>query len=243
MNSWKADGVVNLPWMHKDVLAEVRKTILLRARLLPYLYTQMWRAARYDEPAVRPLFYGFPDDQMARDIEDAFLLGADLLVAPVLEEGAQGRSVYLPDHFGGWYDFHDGRQFDGGAWIRVAAPLGHLPIFVRAGSMIPVSGQLDGIDGVEVRRELIVFGIPALEGHAELYEDDGETAHWRDDAGLTCCFKLMGHGRSATLAMETKGSFRPIFGAITVRPISRQLQISVIHGEGRLALALGAPWT
>jgi alpha-glucosidase len=244
MNSWKDDGVVNLPWMHQDVLPEVRKTIRLRYRLLPYLYTQMWRAARYDEPAVRPLFYGFPDDAIARDVEDVFLLGADLLVAPVLNEGAKDRSVYLPNHIGGWYDFHDGRHFDGGTCVRVSAPLGRLPIFARAGSMIPVSGKLDGIDIVrDLQRELVVFGAPALEAQAELYEDDGETADWRSGGGLTCQFALARRGPSATLSMDVAGSYRPAFDGIAIRPVSSQIKIEVKHAPGGLALTLGAPWT
>jgi alpha-glucosidase len=243
MNSWKDDGVVNLPWMHPDVLIEVQNAIKLRYRLLPYLYTQMWRAARYDEPVVLPLFYAFSEDVNARDTEDAYLLGPDLLVAPVLEEGAQERCVHLPDHSGGWYNFHDGRHFDGGTIARVAAPLGRLPLFARAGSMIPVSAQLDGIDVArDLQRQLVVFGVPEDQERTELYEDDGETADWRGGAGLICQFELTPDGRSAILSMKTEGRYCPAFGAITVRPVSSQIDIDVKPGSGVLALTLGASW-
>ena len=131
MNSWKDNGIVNLPWMHESVIPQVRDAITLRYRLMPYLYTQMWRASRENEPVVRPLFYDFPDDRSALDVQDSFMLGPDILVAPVLEEGASDRQVYLPEHAGGWFDFHDGRHFEGGQTITVLAPLGRLPVFVR----------------------------------------------------------------------------------------------------------------
>ena len=62
MNSWKDNGIVNLPWMHESVIPQVRDAMTLRYRLMPYLYTQMWRASRRNEPVVRPLFYDFPND-------------------------------------------------------------------------------------------------------------------------------------------------------------------------------------
>ena len=63
MNSWKDNGVVNLPWMHESVIPQVRGAMTLRYRLMPYLYTQMWQASRRNEPVVRPLFYDFPNDR------------------------------------------------------------------------------------------------------------------------------------------------------------------------------------
>ena len=65
MNSWKDDGIVNLPWMHESVIPQVRGAMTLRYRLMPYIYTQMWRASRRNEPVVRPLFYDFPNDRQA----------------------------------------------------------------------------------------------------------------------------------------------------------------------------------
>jgi alpha-glucosidase len=137
MNSWKENGVVNTPWMHPEVLPQVRDAMNLRNRLIPYLYTQMWQAAAQDIPAVRPLFWDFPEDAGAKSVEDSFMLGPDLLVAPVLEQGETTRSVYLPAHPGGWYDWHDGSHYAGGSRVTVPAPLGRMPIFARAGAIVP----------------------------------------------------------------------------------------------------------
>ena len=117
MNSWNDDGVVNLPWMYPEMVPQVREAIGLRYPLMPYLYTQMWRASHDGIPAVRPLLYDFPQDAAAVTVDDVFMLGSDVLVAPVLEEGARERSAYLPQHEGGWYDWHDGKHYPGGVTV------------------------------------------------------------------------------------------------------------------------------
>jgi alpha-glucosidase len=110
-----------------------------------------------------------------------------VLVAPVLEEGARERSVYLPQHEGGWYDWHDGRHYPGGATATVAAPLGRLPLFLRAGALIPLgNGERIGDE-----REVLACGL--VEGATgELYEDDGETADWRGDGSALIRFEVRG---------------------------------------------------
>ncbi|SEF83340.1 glycoside hydrolase family 31 protein [Bosea lathyri] len=210
MNSWNDDGVVNLPWMHEAVIPQVREAIALRYRLMPYLYTQMWRASRDNQPAVRPLFYDFPDDPVARTVEDAFMLGPDLLVAPVLEEGATQRSVTLPAHPGGWYDWHSSRHFPGGSVATVEAPLGRLPVFVRSGALVPVGDP----SGREDARELLVFG-PEAAATGELYEDDGDTAGWRNGDGLLMTFSV----KDGALSVRTEGDYYPGFDTLPIRHI------------------------
>ena len=212
MNSWNDDGVVNLPWMHERVIPQVREAIALRYALMPYLYTQMWRASRDNEPAVRPLFYDFPDDGAIHAVEDAFMLGPHLLVAPVLEEGARQRRVALPNHPGGWFDWHEGRHFDGGELAVVEAPLGRLPLFVRAGAIVPV-GEPTGLGAV---RELLAFGA-GQQGQGELYEDDGETSAWREDGGSITTFALA----DGVLSWRSEGRNAPSFVSMPLRKIER----------------------
>jgi alpha-glucosidase len=133
----------------------------------------LWRASAEHVPAIRPLFSDFAADPAVRDVEDAFMLGPDLLVAPVLEEHATTREVYLPAHSGGWYDWHDGTRFDGGRRVTVAAPLGRLPLFVRAGAIVPIEDD-NGLAAV-------VFTGADGTAAGTLYFDDGETARWRED--------------------------------------------------------------
>jgi alpha-glucosidase len=228
MNSWKDNGVVNLPWMHEAVIPQVREAIQLRYKLMPYLYTQMWRASLLNEPVVRPLFYDFPDDPSARDVQDSFMLGPDILVAPVLEEGASEREVYLPAHPGGWFEFRDGRHFDGGHTITVTAQLGRLPVFVRCGAMIPVTDQTDRIDPrLDARRDLMIFGAPGERSEAYLYEDDGDTSDWRGQDRLEMRFDLRRSERGLSLSVDMNGSYRPQFDAISVRSVSFDEDIEI----------------
>jgi alpha-glucosidase len=138
MNSWKADGTINLPWMHASAKADVIAAIKLRYLLMPYLWSLFERAHTHHEPILRPTFYNFPHDETCFDDCDDFMLGADLLVAPVVEAGATERRVYLPAGPAAWFDFYTGAALAAGSWHTVAAPLAHLPLFARSGAAIPL---------------------------------------------------------------------------------------------------------
>jgi alpha-glucosidase len=146
MNSWKAGNAVNLPWMHPEVTGIVRAAIELRYRLLPYLWQRFERAASHHEPIIRPTFYDFPEDARCLEDCDDFMLGPDLLVAPVVEEGQRERRVWLPALPGGgaWFDFETRQAYAGGAWHTVPAPLDKLPLFARAGARIPCAAPAPG---------------------------------------------------------------------------------------------------
>ncbi|GGH12951.1 alpha-glucosidase [Alsobacter metallidurans] len=230
MNSWNTDGVTTLPWMHPGVIAPIREAIRLRYRLAPYLYARMWRAALADDPAVRPLFYDFPQDPGAIATEDAFMLGPDLLVAPVLEEGAQTRSVRLPHHPGGWYAFHDGSHHPGGTVATVDAPLGRAPLFVRAGAMLPLAQPGERLDPAQDRvRELAIFGAPSA-AEANLYDDDGETAGWREGAGRVTQLLL----RDGRLSATAEGRYEPAWREIRVRCVGGPMPAFEQRGPVRL---------
>jgi alpha-glucosidase len=242
MNSWKDNGIINLPWMHESVIPEVRAAMTLRYRLMPYLYTQLWRASGKNEPVVRPLFYDFPNDSSARDVQDSFMLGPDILAAPVLEEGAMDRRVYLPEHGGGWFDFHGGSHFEGGQTITVSAPLGRVPVFVRCGAMIPVTRQTDGIDPrTDLKRELIVFGTPLDASESYLYEDDGETSDWQGAGRLELHFQLRQNNGDLVLSADAHGSYQPAFDTISVRPVASAGKIQIQRLDGAVNIVQGAP--
>ena len=111
MNSWKDNGIVNLPWMHPEVLPQVQEAFALRYRLLPHIHAAMHRGAVAELPPLRPLGMDFPHDPRAVREADSFMLGDGLLVAPVLEQGAVTRTADLPQHPQGWYDFHSREWF------------------------------------------------------------------------------------------------------------------------------------
>jgi alpha-glucosidase len=231
MNSWNSDGVTTLPWMHAEAVDHVREAIRLRYRLMPYLYACMWRAAASNEPPVRPLLYDFPADPGAFTTQDAFMLGPDLLVAPVLEPGARTRSVRLPQHEGGWYFFHGGSRHPGGEVATVPAPLGQLPLFVRAGAMLPLGAATERLAAAgDTQRELIVYGDPRS-ATATLYDDDGDTAAWRDGAGLVTRVSLAKTGDIAEVSATAVGDYKPAWRTLRVRCLSgAPLRIASVRG-------------
>ncbi|MEU9355563.1 glycoside hydrolase family 31 protein [Streptomyces griseoloalbus] len=136
------------PWESgAEVLEHARVALAERRRLLPYFVTLAHLARRTGAPYVRPLWWSAPEERALRDCEDAFLLGDCLLVAPVLEPGAQRRAVRLPR--GRWYDTATERAYEGPGQVLVDAPLGRIPVFARAGAVLPVRGE-DGGPELEV---------------------------------------------------------------------------------------------
>ncbi len=221
MNSWNSDEVTTLPWMHPEVIPQIRAAIDLRYRLVPYLYTGMRAAALADEPFIRPLFLDFPDDPAMTNRDDAFLFGDDLLVAPVLEQGARSRSVTLPRHPGGWYEVHDGRHHQGGTTVEVEAPLGRPPLFLKAGAMLPLAvaaGDRPSTD--DPGRELAIYGTPER-ASAVLWEDDGVTADWRG-GGTSIRFDLVRDGDELVIGARAEGPGGATAPVVTLRPVHGQ---------------------
>ncbi|MGW2422524.1 glycoside hydrolase family 31 protein [Streptomyces sp. NPDC001709] len=133
------------PWeFGAGVLEHARVALLERRRLLPYFMTLAHLARRTGAPYVRPLWWGSPEDRALRDCEDTFLLGDGLLVAPVLDPGADRRAVQLPR--GRWYDTVTEEAYEGPARVLVDAPLSRIPVFARAGAVIPVRGADGGLE-------------------------------------------------------------------------------------------------
>ncbi|MEV8593978.1 glycoside hydrolase family 31 protein [Streptomyces sp. NPDC052012] len=133
------------PWdFGSEVLEHARVALVERRRLLPYFMTLAHLARRTGAPFVRPLWWSAPEERALRDCEDAFLLGDGLLVAPVLDPGADRRAVQLPR--GRWYDTVTGRAYEGPAQVLVDAPLERIPVFARAGAVLPVRGEDGGLE-------------------------------------------------------------------------------------------------
>ncbi len=127
----------------EDVYQVLARYVHLRERLRPYLRDVMREAHTDGQPVMRGLFHEFPRDARAWDVDDQFLLGPDVLVAPVLEQGARERDVYLPAG-ARWTDAATGRVHDGGTSVRAAAPLDVVPVFLRDGALPGLVGGTSG---------------------------------------------------------------------------------------------------
>jgi alpha-D-xyloside xylohydrolase len=132
-------GEENEAWSFGEEAYQIIKELLfLRERLRPYLEAQMQLASEQGIPPMRPLFFDFPQDNESAAIEDQFLCGPDLLVAPVLEAEARSRMVYLPAG-AHWTDAWSGETYPGGRWLAADAPLHRIPLYLRDGATLPIS--------------------------------------------------------------------------------------------------------
>jgi alpha-glucosidase (family GH31 glycosyl hydrolase) len=153
-----------------------RKYLELRYRMMPYLYSAVRECTQTGMPVMRALWLHYPDDPKAVARGDQFLWGRDVLVAPVVEQGATGRSVYLPR--GNWYDFWSGERLEGGREITRPVDLETLPLYVRAGAIVPM-GPLKQYTAEKVEGPITVTVYPGANGAFLLYEDDGSSFNYR----------------------------------------------------------------
>lgn len=152
----------------------------LRYRLMPYIYTVGADTYMRDGSIMRALAAGYAEDPQVRKIDDEYLFGDAFLVAPVTEHKARSRSVYFPRGTT-WHDFDTGRVFAGGTRATVDAPVERLPLFVRAGAIVPTGPVTQYVDQ---RRDapLTVLVYPGADGRFSLYEDDGRSTGYKQGA-------------------------------------------------------------
>ncbi|MBK7641938.1 MAG: alpha-glucosidase [Planctomycetes bacterium] len=196
------------PWSFgPQIEAFVQAALRRRYELLPYLYTQLEFSLAAGIPLARPSFWAAPAEEWLRTCDDQFLLGDDLLVAPIVRAGETERDVLLPPTAGGWYRFPEGGAPLTEPRVRVAAPLGTTPVFARAGSIIPTVAP--GLRAERTLTEAILlhaFVDPNGCARGWLYEDDGCSTGEGQTPHLLTRFELeSGSG----LRRTSEGSFQP----------------------------------
>ena len=223
-NHSEIGNVDQYAWAFGDVIQDlVRTAIKLRYRLLPYLYACFLRASDTGEPVQRPLVFDYQYDATVRDIDDQYLLGPDLLVAPVVGPGITARQVYLPA--GDWYDWHTGELFGGSQFLTVATPMDRIPIYARGGAVIPMWPEApDSTNGYQPRVIELHLFVPASDGvhQSMLQEDDGLTFAAQEGARYRTAFTLLRAGGELTLKAEVSGDGYPEF--------ARERFVLVLHG-------------
>ena len=175
------------PWSFGPrVEAICREFLRLRYRLLPYLYTLFWEASRRGTPVLRPLLYHFPDDPATYQLHDQVLLGPQLLAAPIYHPGREHRHVYLPE--GAWYDWWTDELIAGPVHLLAYAPLERMPLYVRAGTIIPSGPDLRYAD--ERPLDPLTLDLYPDHGAFTLYEDDGHSFAYEHDQFCTTSYTL-----------------------------------------------------
>ncbi|MCB9232001.1 MAG: glycoside hydrolase family 31 protein [Bacteroidia bacterium] len=195
------------PWSFSPAsLAITKKFIELRYRLLPYQYTTFWTYVTTGTPMLRPLSLVHMDDPNALNRNDEFFSGQHLLVAPVVEAGAESRYVYFPQ--GKWYNYFTHEILSQPGEQRVAAPLELMPLFVRAGAVIPQYPVMQYVDERPLdKMELWVY-YSTERVQSELYEDEGDGYEYRKGVFNHKVFTTRGTDKSQLLGQNVRGKFR-----------------------------------
>ena len=212
------------PWRYGEKVEHIIARYLdLRYRLLPYIYSQNAAVSFNGSTLMRPLVMDFPEDRFALEQNYQFMFGPSILVAPVVESGVNRMKVYLPECSAGWVDFWNGTPHKGGIFTDVNVDLMKTPLFVKAGSILPLGPQKQyAAEETEQPWEIRIY--PGADGSYSVYEDEG--INYNYEKGQFCTFDLKWNDSDKTLTIsDRKGSFagmkeRMDFNIVIVTPES-----------------------
>ena len=192
------------PWHYSQrVQDDMQKMLNLRYRLMPYIYSEAWQVTKNGSTIMRPLVMDFCKDNSALNQLYEYMFGKSFLVAPVTEPKVNERDVYLPESVN-WYDFRTGKYFKGGQTIKAEAPLDEIPLYIKAGSIIPMGPAIqyatEKSDPVEIR---IYLG---ADGEFTLYEDENDNYNYEKGIYSTITFNWENEKKELTIN-DRKGSF------------------------------------
>lgn len=173
------------PWRYKPEAADaMTQALRLRHRMIPYLYTMNYRCYAQGIPLVLPLYYLYPDEPWAYNHPNEYYFGSELLVQPITSPRLAGLNVakenmYLPD--GLWYDIFAHRAYHGGRELTIYRSLDRIPVFAKAGAILPMTDQIDSFHAAANPEQLHLHVFLGAQGEFVLYEDDGETVDYEDN--------------------------------------------------------------
>ncbi|HVY83761.1 MAG TPA: TIM-barrel domain-containing protein [Caulobacterales bacterium] len=202
----------------------------LRYRLMPYIYTVAANTYHGDGTIMRGLVMDFPDDPNVRNMGEEYMFGPAFLVAPVYEFHARMRDVYLPAG-NRWYDFYTGRSFEGGQHINADAPLARMPLFVRAGSIVPIGPAIQ-YTNQNPGGPITLYVYTGRDGSFDLYEDDGVSYGYQ--RGAFSRIPIRYDEATGTLTIGARSGAFP--GMVT----NRTFNVRFISGENRNAVNFDA---
>ncbi|MEW6702342.1 MAG: glycoside hydrolase family 31 protein, partial [Bacteroidota bacterium] len=168
------------PFAFNEFVEELaRQTIQLRYRLLPFWYNEFYLSSKTGLPIMRPLFLNYQNDEnsYAHEVQFQFMIGENLLVAPVVTSTDTFKKLYLPQ--GKWFDWNNNLISDGGKWIVVEAPINKIPLFIKEGGIIPMQEVQNFVGEKKIKQlELVIF--PSEKSEYSFYEDDGESYEYEN---------------------------------------------------------------
>ncbi|MEO1289897.1 MAG: TIM-barrel domain-containing protein, partial [Chloroflexota bacterium] len=228
-NHSAVDVIYQEPWRFGQPYENImREAIQLRYRLMPMMYTAFAQHATFGTPIVRPLFMAEPNNASIRDIDDTFMLGDTLLVAPILKPSEIRRTVYLPE--GDWYDFHTNERYHGGQMVRVDAPLDYIPLFVKSGTVLPLWDNLQHLSNPQI--DTLKLRIYTDSGETVIYEDAGEGLAYLEGDYRWVTYRAEEQTDSLTLTRTAEGDYIPTYKHIELQLIGSRSEIARIDVDG-----------
>jgi alpha-glucosidase/alpha-D-xyloside xylohydrolase len=217
INNYNGAAIPDASQLHNEQVEIIcRKYLELRYRMLPYLYSAVHECATSGMPIMRALWLHYPDDPRAVACGDEYLWGKSVLVAPVAEKGAATRRVYLPA--GGWYDFWTQERVEGGREINRPVDLETMPLYVRAGSILPL-GPVKQFTGEKVEQPLSICIYPGSDASFLLYEDDGISFNYRKGEWMGIQMDWQDANRTLTLRLAAGSRMLP--------PLQRKFEVKL----------------
>ncbi|BAV08847.1 Alpha-glucosidase, glycosyl hydrolase family GH31 [Filimonas lacunae] len=196
------------PWNYGDnALRNFKKYDSLRYQLLPYIYSSAWQNYVTGMPLMRALVLQYQNDENVYEISDEYMFGDNLLVCPVTTKGAQTRSIYLPE--GDWFNYWTGKAYKGKQYVHVVTPLDTIPLFVKAGAIIPSQPAMLYCDEKAVD-EITLDIYPGANGGYTLYEDDGKSQAYKNGQyAVTAISTTWTNANVSVQVKKPEGKFAP----------------------------------
>jgi len=221
------DTIEREPWSFGEPFESInRKFIELRYKLLPYMYSVFWEHHRYGFPILRPMIM-LEQEQISNHYrQDEFTFGDKILICPVLEQGAVSRRVYLPK--GAWYNYWSQEVLQGGSEHQISAPLDEMPIFVRAGSIIPEYPVMQYVG--EKKIDEVILNVYYTDGEVNsfLYEDHGDTFAYEQDIYSEKKFNVKGDASTLIIAQSVEGLYTPNYETYSYNVVGLPFQVQSI---------------
>jgi len=184
------------------------KYLRLRYELMPYIFSLGYATHETGSPFMRALWMDFPNDSKTADVGDEYMFGPAFLVAPVTEQGQTVKRVYLPAGID-WYNYWTGEKFTGGQTIEVQAPIDTLPLFVRAGSIVPLGSAVESTHEKQAIAKLKIY--PGANGDFTLYNDDGQTyAYEKGESQITRLHWDQASGKLSQSGAKVEGALEVV---------------------------------
>lgn len=214
------------PWVFgESTLSIYRKYLKLRYRFIPYLYDEFYRETQTGLPVMRPLVLNYENDPHVYNLNDEYMVGEDILTAPVVQEGQTKRAVYLPK--GKWIDFWNGVEHAGKTTILVDAPIGKLPLFIKKNTILPWGKEVSHISGEP--DESMTFRLFGKKGKYVHYQDNG--TDFKYQKGEYNLYKVEVNKDGSVKVKLEKHGFGPVYCRITVQLPNKKIEFKYKNGE------------